>query len=77
MKPILIPVDQPLTMELLQEVADKCYKAGYEDGRNERLILPPWSGNNEIIKTAPNPYHTGDFIYCDSKTTDTSIRATN
>ena len=77
MKPILIPVDQPLTMELLQEVADKCYQAGYEDGKNASIVIPEWGKSNEPYKITP--YYTGDmpFTYCDSKTSDTSIRVTN
>lgn len=76
MKPILIPVDQPLTMELLQKVADKCYQAGYEDGKNAGIFIPEQGKNNEPYKITP--YFTGDgpFTYCDSKTSDTSIRAT-
>ena len=35
MKPILIKVTEPITIEKVQECVDKAYEAGVEDGKRE------------------------------------------
>lgn len=60
MKPIIIEISEPITVDRLRECVEQAYKDGYEDGRrDERNVRDayPWTPITPIVNpaTTPNP----------------------
>ena len=56
MKPIIIEITEPITIDTLRECVEKAYETGVEDGRKQYTWVTTTPSTEPPIITNPNPW---------------------
>ena len=68
MKPIIIEITEPITIDTLRECVEKAYETGVEDGRKQYNWITT-TPSTELITPNPNPWvYTGTPLKTQSTT---------